>query len=320
MKKQNQIVQAMKCCLTNGKFALLLFINIFLFSSCNQSGSQNSESVSDQVSNLISSSPCDKFIGKYSRTTTVSGYSGSSNIEINKVDDYYTIKIRIEVDNPNLDDKTRKMINSMANASMPDYLKCTCNEKNNLIPADINQKYEYTLDNNNDLYGSGYVFKRVKEFKSESNNSNTETVTEEATDININKPIEIFTEKDVEAMQSTNQKLVADGFVGQWEQETASEQVTSIRIKYLGAGKFQIIIKELNKPSQPSELDITEGTYNGLLNSDNKIKILGFNYTIEKSTHSTESSKYKYISLFISRKPTKNNIAEGAYMEYYQKK
>lgn len=36
MKKQNQFVQALKCCLTNGKFALLLISNIFLFASCNK--------------------------------------------------------------------------------------------------------------------------------------------------------------------------------------------------------------------------------------------------------------------------------------------
>ena len=34
MKNQQNIVQAMKCCLTNGKFALLLFSSILLFSSC----------------------------------------------------------------------------------------------------------------------------------------------------------------------------------------------------------------------------------------------------------------------------------------------
>jgi hypothetical protein len=34
MKKQNQFVQAIKCCLTNGKFALLLFSSIILFTSC----------------------------------------------------------------------------------------------------------------------------------------------------------------------------------------------------------------------------------------------------------------------------------------------
>jgi len=64
MKKQNLIFQAMKCYLTNGKFALLLFGSILLLNSCNQSGNQNSESISEQVGNLISSSPCDKFIGK----------------------------------------------------------------------------------------------------------------------------------------------------------------------------------------------------------------------------------------------------------------
>lgn len=34
MKRQNQFVQAMKCCLTNGKFALLLFGSILLLTSC----------------------------------------------------------------------------------------------------------------------------------------------------------------------------------------------------------------------------------------------------------------------------------------------
>ncbi len=34
MKNQNQFVQAMKCCLTNGKFALLLLSSILIFTSC----------------------------------------------------------------------------------------------------------------------------------------------------------------------------------------------------------------------------------------------------------------------------------------------
>ncbi len=41
MKKQNQFVQAMKCCLTNGKFALLLFSSILLFTSCGNSLSRS---------------------------------------------------------------------------------------------------------------------------------------------------------------------------------------------------------------------------------------------------------------------------------------
>lgn len=320
MKKQNLIFQAMKCYLTNGKFALLLFGSILLLNSCNQSGNQNSESISDQVSNLIPSSPCDKFIGKYSRTTNISGYSASSNIIIEKDGSNYLVRAKSEINNPNLDEKTKQLMNNMANASMPDYLKCSCNENNNLEITYAGQKVEYSLDNNKDLYASGYVFKRVELSNSESNSTNTETVTEEATDININKPIEIFTEKDVEAIESTNQKLVADEFIGEWEQETASEQVSIIKIKYLDAGKFKVDIKELTKPSQPNEIDIKEGTYNGYLSSDNKIILSGTKYSIEKSTSYTETPKYKYISFFVSRKPTKNNIMQGAYTEFFQRK
>jgi hypothetical protein len=319
MKNQNQFVQAMKCCLTKEKFALLFISIFFLLTSCKQSGSQNSETVSDKVSNLISSSPCDKFIGKYSRQQTASSITTTSNIEFKKDQDFYKLFITANstTNNPSLQ-MAVNVSNERFKATFPsDGIVCTCNEKGNIEINIDGKKVESMIDNNGNVIYGGLTFYKLN---NENNLEKTEEATEATTDKNINEPIEIFTEKDVKTMETTNQKLVAEEFIGEWEQESAMEQVTNIKIKYLEAGKFQIIIKELNKPSQHSELDITEGIYNGYLNSDNKIKIVGFNYTIEKSTHSTESQKYKYISLFISRKPTKNNIAEGAYMEYYQKK
>ena len=52
MKKQNQFVQAMKCCLTNGKFALLLFSSILLFTSC---GNSLSRSKAEKLKSYIDS-------------------------------------------------------------------------------------------------------------------------------------------------------------------------------------------------------------------------------------------------------------------------
>ena len=316
MKNQNQFVQAMKCCLTNGTFALLFISIFFLFTSCKQSGSQNSESISDQVSNLISSSPCDKFIGKYSRQQTASSITTTSNIEFKKDQNFYKLFITANstTNNPSLQ-MAVNITNERFKATFPsDGIVCTCNDKGNIEINVDGKKVESMIDNSGNLIYGGLTFYKTN---NESKSVATEEATEITTDKNINEPIEIFTEKDVETMESTNQKLVADEFIGEWEQETASEQVSKIIIKHDVGGKFKIVIKELTKPSQPNELDIKEGIYYGYLNSDNKILIYGINYSIEKST---ETAKYKNISFFVGREPTKNNATQGAYTEFFQRK
>jgi len=50
-------VQAMKCCLTNVKFALLLFISILFFSSCHNQQSDTEE--------VVTSNSCENLIGQW---------------------------------------------------------------------------------------------------------------------------------------------------------------------------------------------------------------------------------------------------------------
>ena len=134
MKNINQFMQAMKCCLTNGKFALLLFSSILLFTSCKQSGNQNPESLSDQVGNLISSSPCDKFIGKYSRQQTVSSITTTSNLEFKKDQDFYKLFITANSTTNNPSSQLAVNIsNERFKAAFPsDGIVCTCNDKGNI--------------------------------------------------------------------------------------------------------------------------------------------------------------------------------------------
>lgn len=203
MKNQNQILQAIKCYLTNRKFALLVFGSILLLNSCNQSGNQNSESISDQVSNLISSSPCDKFIGKYSREQTVSSITTKSSIEIKKDQDFYKFYISAisTTNNPNL-----KMAASMSNEKFKgifpsDGFTCSCNDKGNIELSLEGKTVESMIDNSGNLIYGGLTFYKT----TNENNKETTEVTEEATtnDIEVVQGKDlVVTGEDVESIES----------------------------------------------------------------------------------------------------------------------
>lgn len=76
MKNQNQFVQAMKCCLTNGKFALLLISSIFLFTFCH-----NRQGATEEV---VTSNSCESLIGNW------------ESEKMNLYGKYPTVKIKVE--------------------------------------------------------------------------------------------------------------------------------------------------------------------------------------------------------------------------------
>ncbi len=203
MKKQNQFVQAMKCCLTNGKFVILLFSSILLFTSCKQSGSQNSESISDQVSNLISSNPCDKFIGKYSRQQTASSITTTSTIEIKKDQDFYKLYITaLSTTNNPAFEMAVQMTNDRSKAIFPaDGFVCTCNQKGNIELSLEGKTVESMIDNNGNLIYGGLTFYKT----TNENNKETTEATENATTTDIEvvqgKDL-VVTGEDVESIES----------------------------------------------------------------------------------------------------------------------
>ena len=87
MKIQNQIEHALKCCVTNGKFALLVFSSILLFNSCKQSQKQDSGAENGQSSNIIAQNQCDKFIGKWESKS-------GAEITISKNQNQYFFELR----------------------------------------------------------------------------------------------------------------------------------------------------------------------------------------------------------------------------------
>ncbi len=224
MKNINQFMQAMKCCLTNGKFALLLFSSILLFTSCKQSGNQNPESLSDQVGNLISSSPCDKFIGKYSRQQTVSSITTTSNLEFKKDQDFYKLFITANSTTNNPSSQLAVNIsNERFKAAFPsDGIVCTCNDKGNIEINLEGKKVESMIDNKgNVIYGGLTFYKTTNE-----NNKETTVVTEEMTtpDIEVKKA-EDMSVTDEELDEIETQSIP---FVGKREFYTFSKQTNQI--------------------------------------------------------------------------------------------
>lgn len=266
-------MHTMKCHRTNEKFAFLLFISFLFFTSCKQSGSQNSESISDQVSNLISSNPCDKFIGKYTRSNTVSMYGATAtttlNVTIEKEDNYYIYRFNAKNKISNADSKTEAMINNMLNSSMPDYIKCECNDKNNLEISAGGKTSEISLDKNNDLYAGGYIIKRVEKFESESNISNTETVTEEATETDIEvgnyKDMNI-TGEDVEAQENINTPNIKLPFTGTKYFNFDSDYHTRYSISIEENGNC--VVKRVGYYGESIETTYN-GKYEKVINTDN---------------------------------------------------
>lgn len=178
MKKQTQIIQTRKSCLTNGKFALLLLSTILSFTSCKQSENQNSESISEQVGNLISSSPCDKFIGKYSRQQTASSITTTSNIEFKKNQDFYKLFITAisTTNNPSLQIAV-DVTNERFKATFPsDGIVCTCNDKDNIEINVEGKRIEAMIDNSGNLIYGGLTFYKT-------NNESKSEVTEEVTEV-----------------------------------------------------------------------------------------------------------------------------------------
>ena len=214
----------MKCCLTNGKFALLLFSSILLFTSCKQSGNQNPESLSDQVGNLISSSPCDKFIGKYSRQQTVSSITTTSNLEFKKDQDFYKLFITANSTTNNPSSQLAVNIsNERFKAAFPsDGIVCTCNDKGNIEINLEGKKVESMIDNKgNVIYGGLTFYKTTNE-----NNKETTVVTEEMTtpDIEVKKA-EDMSVTDEELDEIETQSIP---FVGKREFYTFSKQTNQI--------------------------------------------------------------------------------------------
>lgn len=236
MKNQNQFLQAIKCCLTNRKFALLFLSSLLLFNSCKQSGSQNSESVSDQVKNLISSNPCDKFIGKYSRQQTVSSITTTSNIEVKKDQDFYKLFISTNsTTNNRALELSTKMMNDRNNAIFPvDGLVCTCNQKGNIELSIEGKTVESMIDNSGNLIYGGLTFYKA------TNENNKET-TEAAVDVTT-PDIDVIDFKKAEDMSVTDEELEemetqSIPFVGKREFYTFSKltnQISWVEIKQNG--------------------------------------------------------------------------------------
>ncbi len=234
MKNQQNIVQAMKCCLSNGKFALLFISIFFLFTSCKQSGSQNSESISDQVSNLISSSPCDKFIGKYSRQQTASSITTTSNIEFKKDQDFYKLFFTANstTNNPSLQ-MAVNITNERFKATFPsDGIVCTCNDKGNIEINVDGKKVESMIDNSGNLIYGGLTFYKTN---NKSKSVATEEVTEETTIPGIEaKQFEDMSATDEELDEIETQSIP---FVGKREFYTFSKltnQISWVEIKQDG--------------------------------------------------------------------------------------
>ncbi len=304
--------------MTNGKFALLLCVSILLFTSCKQSGSQNSESIADQVSNLVSSSPCDKFIGKYSRQQTASSITTTSNIEIKKDQDFYKLFISTNSTTTNRAlELSTKMMNDRNKAIFPvDGFVCTCNQKGNIELSIEGKTIESMIDNSGNLiYGGLTFYKTNNENKSEE----TEEVTEETLDKTINKPIKIFTEKDVEAMESTNRKLISKQFVGEWKQnmnESTDQKEYSLLIKEINESKIELTVKEIYASTYNQE-DIFQGKHIGNLDAQNRYVIQTKNKDIKYyiEIYDKESGD---IGFYIKEKLTTGSIRTG-FISFHKK-
>ena len=102
MKKQKKIVQAMKCCLTNGKFALLLFSSILLFTSCKQKEKAESETNDGQTITATISS-CEDKVGKY--TSFVNNQPLFNGIVEKRDEQNYVLTLNMGILNPKFQGK-----------------------------------------------------------------------------------------------------------------------------------------------------------------------------------------------------------------------
>ena len=89
MKNKNQFVQAMKCCLTNGKFALILFISIIFFNSCKQKENETTATNEDVT---IAEEPIKNSTKSIDNTTnTIIENSSEANVYLKILEKNYTV-------------------------------------------------------------------------------------------------------------------------------------------------------------------------------------------------------------------------------------